>query len=658
MIKLPALTDRRFFLYDTVDDHLMGTVSFEIPYVDASSSDVVSSIYGALQVTSGQSVVINSEKLNRIATIMNLNDMTAGVCSSVKYNDDVYNTINSGGYSYIVEQLRGTTDFKDLVVTPHNNRYRLLVSENVIDDNYFVLAVGPVLSIGSFKYNGSAYNISEIGVGISVFPNNNTAHLGASCMTNDNKFVYCTLWDSSQSMNVIYNASTSSESVINAFINLYQSAGIVDTYNVSYDLEGCEGAATNPLTISANAAITRFSFTPTGEIGFTESSAWVDGKGANGSNVVQYVFDPDTGKLRVGQVTSDIIIHVFATTDPYSEIDGMSDLAGGSSIAMPSLPALSATDTGAIGLFAPTASQMKLLTDYMWTDFGGTGSTEVDVLKEVVQAIKRVIANPLEYIFGLNIIPSQGLSIGSSEEIRFGFVNSGISMPRLTSQYFTVDCGSISFDAVCGDTFLDYAPYSKFSIYLPYVGIKEVDANDFVGHTIGVQYHGDVVTGGITAYITKDGSVMYQYSGCCALTIPMSADSWGNTISGAVQISTALIASIASGGAAGVGEAAAMGASSVAANPSLLSPAVARSGAMSGGAGCMGVQIPFVIREAVRFHSTAGFNSISGYPAYYFASLGSVKGYTRVYDVHLHGIGATSPEIDEIESLLKSGVIL
>lgn len=345
-------------------------------------------------------------------------------------------------------------------------------------------------------------------------------------------------------------------------------------------------------------------------------------------------------------------------TDPYAKIDGEGNIPGGGSVGIPNFPSLTATSTGIIGLFAPSPSQMQQLADYMWTDFGGTGQDVTEVLKEIVEALKRAISNPLNYVIGLNIIPSQGLSIGDSSVIKFGFTSTNVSMPRLSNQYFTVDCGSISFPPLCGDTFLDYAPYSKFSIYLPYIGVKDVDANDFVGHTIGVIYHGDTVTGGVTAYITKDGSVMYQYSGCCALNIPLSSDNWGNTISAAVQIATSLITAGATGGAAGVAMAAAKGAASVAANPSLLSPQVSHSGAVSGGAGCMAVQYPFVIREAVRFHSTAGFNKFSGYPSYYNRSLGDVSGFTTVLDVHLENVPATSVEISEIENLLKSGVIL
>ncbi len=348
------------------------------------------------------------------------------------------------------------------------------------------------------------------------------------------------------------------------------------------------------------------------------------------------------------------------STDPYSDIDGLGEITGGGTgtVGIPGFPPISATSTGILGLFAPSTSEMQQLSDYMWTDFGGTGTTEVDVLKEIVQALKRTISNPLDYVTGLSIIPSQGLSIGSSQVIKFGFTSSGVSMPRLSSQYFTVDCGSINFDALCGDTFLDYAPYSKFSIYLPYIGCKTLDANDCVGHTIGVVYHGDVVTGGVTAYVTKDGSVMYQYSGCCSLNIPLSSDSWGTTISGAVQVATSMIASASTPGVAGVAKTAIAGASNVASNPSMLSPQVQHSGAISGGAGCMGVQYPYIIREAVRFHSTQNFNSEHGYPSYYYRKLSSVSGFTIVYDTHIDGINATNEEISEIEDLLKSGVIL
>lgn len=443
------------------------------------------------------------------------------------------------------------------------------------------------------------------------------------------------------------------------WLMLYSDHVIPSGYKVTYDLENAIGNPNNPTSIPLSAVLTNMYFEPdtaNGLFTFNSGSILIDGL-AYGGGFVPYVWNPESGHLQISAIGSDIVIHVTAFGDPYQEIDGEEEITGGDTITIPPDPPVTTTSSGIIGLFAPTESQMRDLANFMWTDFGGTGTTVEDILSEIVQALKRSISNPLDYVIGLNIIPSQGLSIGSSKVIRFGFVSSGVSMPEITNQYFTVDCGSLTFDTLCGNTFLDYAPYSKFSIYLPYIGFKDVDANDFVGHTIGVKYKGDVVTGGLTAYITKDGSVMYQYAGCCALNIPLNSDSWGTTIGAAVQIATSVVASAATGGAAGVASSAVSGAASVAANPSLLSPQVLHSGAVSGSAGVTAIQTPFIIREAVRFHSTTGFNTVVGYPSYYYKRLSEVHGYTKVMDVHLHEVPATRGELDEIENLLKNGVI-
>ena len=437
-----------------------------------------------------------------------------------------------------------------------------------------------------------------------------------------------------------YNVSNSTIDRCIVFSCLFRDA------NGDYFFEGHQ----NVISPQDGAYITKF---PTGD----SYGEWYD---PNATGSLIFSRQTSAGWIQNGINVGNAIMRYAQPEDldPYSDIDGESDIPGGGSISVPGAPPESATATGIVGLFAPTAYQMQQLADFMWTDFGGQGQTTEEILEEIVQALKRTISNPLDYILGLNIIPSQGLSIGSSQTIKFGYVSSNVSMPRLSSQYFTVDCGTLSFDTLCGDTFLDYAPYSKFQIYLPYIGFREVNANDFVGHTIGVIYKGDVVSGAVTAYITKDGSVMYQYSGSCAVNIPLSSDNWGATISAAINVATTIVTGGLSGGTAGAATNALKGAANVAANPSLLSPSVSHSGAVSGSAGALGVQIPFIIREAVRFHSTAYFNTVSGYPSHIYEYIGNLTGYTTVLDVNLHGFSATVEEMNEIKSLLQGGVIL
>lgn len=345
--------------------------------------------------------------------------------------------------------------------------------------------------------------------------------------------------------------------------------------------------------------------------------------------------------------------------DPYEEAGGGEDpLPGSEVIGLPTEPVLSPIDAGLFSLYSPTAAQMRNLADFLWTDFGGTGTTVEQVLEEVVEALKRSVSNPLNSMLGLSIIASQGLSKGSDSSVHVGFWNTGVSMTKLTKQYFTVDCGSLSFSPVCGNTFLDYAPYSKFMIYLPYVGMRLLDANDVVGHTISVRYRGDCVSGALTCYVIRDGSVIQEHTGNCALNIPLTADSWAETISGVAQLISGTVSGAAAGGAAGAAAGAVRGAASVATNPSALSSQVAHTGAVSGAAGHLGSQKPFILREAVRFHSTGNFNSIIGYPSYYYRKLGDCRGYTQCLEVHLSHTPCTGVELQEIEELLKKGVII
>ena len=346
--------------------------------------------------------------------------------------------------------------------------------------------------------------------------------------------------------------------------------------------------------------------------------------------------------------------------DPYEEAGGGEDpLPDSEVIGLPNEPTVSPIDAGLFSLYSPTAAQMRNLADFLWTDFGGAGTTVEQVLEEVVEALKRSVSNPLNSMLGLSIIASQGLSKGSDSSVHVGFWNTGVSMTKLTKQYFTVDCGSLSFSPVCGNTFLDYAPYSKFMIYLPYVGMRLLDANDVVGHTISVKYRGDCVSGALTCYVIRDGSVIQEHTGNCALNIPLTADSWAETISGVAQLISGTVSGAAMGGsAAGAAAGAVRGAASVATNPSAFSSQVAHTGAVSGAAGHLGSQKPFILREAVRFHSTGGFNSIIGYPSYYYRKLGDCHGYTQCLEVHLSHTPCTGVELQEIEELLKKGVII
>ena len=79
---------------------------------------------------------------------------------------------------------------------------------------------------------------------------------------------------------------------------------------------------------------------------------------------------------------------------------------------------------------------------------------------------------------------------------------------------------------------------------------------------------------------------------------------------------------------------------------------------MGGMGGLMGIKRPyFIIERPVQ--AVPGYqNSIIGYPSFVYKSLSDLRGYTEFEQIHLEGLPCTSEELDEIENILLTGVIL
>ena len=307
---------------------------------------------------------------------------------------------------------------------------------------------------------------------------------------------------------------------------------------------------------------------------------------------------------------------------------------------LPSLPTLSAASTGFLTLFNPSAAQMRSLASYMWS-----GLFDIDTFR-------KLFADPMQCILGLSIVPVNVPS-GGTQTVKVGNIDTGVSMTTASSQYVEVSCGNVQIDEYWG-SYLDYAPYTKMDLYLPYCGIHPLNPDDVMGKSVGVTYHVDILSGACVAYVTVGGNVLYSYVGQCSVSIPITGNDWTNVINGALTIAGSVGSMVATGGASAP---LALGAiASTAVNS--MKPEVEKSGSMSGAGGLMAVQTPYIIITRPRQAIPARQNSFMGYPAFITEQLGNISGYTEVESIHLEGIRGTSQELEEIESLLKSGVIL
>ena len=364
------------------------------------------------------------------------------------------------------------------------------------------------------------------------------------------------------------------------------------------------------------------------------------------SNWTSTSIETNLGNYILGN--SDIYI---ANTDPYSDLSDNTTTGGGGGIGTatdtsdtisdPSIPDIDAVSTGFVNLYKPTLAQIQSLGNYMW-------SSAFDL-----DSFKKLFANPMDSILGLSIMGVSAPSGGAST-VTVGNISTGVSMTELGSQFFKVDCGSLNVQEIWG-AYIDYAPYTKCSIYLPFIGTHPLNVDEIMNKTIHLIYTFDALSGACIANLQSGGSVLYSFIGQCSASIPISGNDFTSMINGVITIAGSVGSMVASGGATAPLVLPAMASTAV----NSLKPEVEHSGAVSGSGGIMGVKTPYLIfdrpRQAVPKHQ----NKYIGYPSYITENIGDLSGYTVFEEIKLQGNShATSGELEEIDNIMKEGVYL
>lgn len=346
---------------------------------------------------------------------------------------------------------------------------------------------------------------------------------------------------------------------------------------------------------------------------------------------------------------NDGIWDYIISEDPYSE-DGFTDKEGGTGdfdntsdiIGLPPLPTISVSDTGFVNIYNPTLTQLQNLATFMWTN----------PLFDLSQW-RALFANPMQAILSLAILPV-AIPNGGTRTIKVGNISTDISMTVAAQQFIEFDCGSLNINEHWG-SYLDYSPFTRLSIFLPFVGYRDLNIDECMGKTLQVNYYIDIFTGACSAFIRSNGSVLYNFSGNCAFNVPISGTDFSNVVNGILSAVGTGITALATGG-----ESAAFGAvASMSADVMNAKPHVQKGGSMGGNAGFLGHRTPYLILIRPRQAVPQNQNEFLGYPSFITADLANVTGYTEVINIFLqNGFTATENELNEIKRLLSEGVIL
>ena len=355
--------------------------------------------------------------------------------------------------------------------------------------------------------------------------------------------------------------------------------------------------------------------------------------------------------------------HIYEPDNPYNDHqpDGNEGGDGGfdndsDPTPIPDLPSIDITSLGGIKLYKCLPSDIATIFGYLSSNDPG-------------DSILKWFNNPIQGMTACYYLPYPVTTTKNSVPVTILGAPTG-AVASLAKPWQDWPLGSLYVDYSCGKTFLDYEPYSSCSIYLPFIGMRKLNMDEVVGHNVGVVYQFDNTSGACVAYVTINDSVRYSYSGSCAVGIPISQSNWGQTYMAAA---TAAAGALAGGIGAVAGAASAGGgiASAKAAGAALkegiqaggglgslnAKPTISRSGSICGAASALAYPAPYLIIEYPDKAKVANPAPVTGLACGRTLSLGSLSGYNVIEHVHLDNIGATEPELDEIERLLYEGVI-
>lgn len=340
---------------------------------------------------------------------------------------------------------------------------------------------------------------------------------------------------------------------------------------------------------------------------------------------------------------------------------------------LPSTPLAFSQGGGLVTVYHPTPAQLYSFEQWLWVTYADA-------------TIDKIFNNPFDGVITLFELYCTPTDVGN-QNIKSGFLDSGINS-AVISRYTEIDCGTIGIPEYYGN-YLDYSPYSKAHVYLPFIGIQELNVDDIVGHAVNITYRIDEYNGSCIAMITvakvtevngeevEYSNTMYQFSGNCSVELPlaggsqasikagmMTADAYqsagvisavGSLIGGIASIFTGHIGGIASGFTgfpAGLASAQAQHTANMLSGKST----VQKSGTFGSSHGALGIKTPFITVTRPKQIQIPSYNELYGYQAHKMVYIGDCTGFLRCREVHVISATASNEEKALIEQLLKTGV--
>lgn len=206
------------------------------------------------------------------------------------------------------------------------------------------------------------------------------------------------------------------------------------------------------------------------------------------------------------------------------------------------------------------------------------------------------------------------IPVAGYKQLKGGAYDFGEQAPYVKEHTIVVDCGSVEIQEQ-NRSLLDYSPFSRLTIYLPFIGFQELDDKLVVGHTLKVQYVVDVLSGRCLAQLYVDStdlqSCFAEYGGTIASDEIFGGDN-GYDYYGTYELMTTMQ----------LGE------------------------------------LSCYVLIHTKIPLEGDIVNYKGLPTNEIVKVGDVSGFVKYSSIHVDGTTATDAEKSEIESLLLSGIFV
>ena len=293
--------------------------------------------------------------------------------------------------------------------------------------------------------------------------------------------------------------------------------------------------------------------------------------------------------------------------------------------------------------YSMTAAVLQNIGQKLWSQ------SYFDVLK--------IQNNPIQNIVSVKWFPFN-LTDGTSESVKVGNVDFGINATRINTVK-RINIGSVTYNGVYGN-FLDGSPYTTLKLNLPYVGQIQLDASEFLGCSIGVEYIIDLITGECVARVKRDGVPLYDYPGHMGVDIVLTSSDRVQAdmkaVSSGIHTAANTAGELIQGDVIGAVAGAATGALSVAG----MDYNSQRVGSPSGVCGSFQNHKVWLTVSYPKYYQSEGFTHVFGRPVNKYLTLDKFNSgdYVQVDRRTDLKVAMTSDENAELERLLVGGVYI